>query len=63
LTATSSSLPKEDYFSSSFYTDRVIEYIGSNYEGGKPFFASVAYQAVHHPHQAPREFIDKYNGV
>lgn len=56
-------LPTEDYFSTNYYTDRVIEYIESGRGDNKPFFAYVAYQAVHYPHQAPREFIDKYNGV
>lgn len=57
------SLPKGDYFSSNFYTDRMIEYIDSNIEDGKPFLAWVGYQAMHYPHQAPKEFIDKYDGV
>ncbi|TLP61388.1 arylsulfatase [Parasedimentitalea maritima] len=57
------SLPKEDYFSSNFYTDRMIEYIDSNLDDGKPFLAWVGYQAMHYPHQAPKEFIDKYDGV
>jgi arylsulfatase A-like enzyme len=57
------SLPTENYFSTSYYTDKIIDYISSNQEDGKPFFAYVAYQAVHYPLQAPKEFIDKYNGV
>ncbi len=56
-------LPTEGYFSTDFYTERMIEYIDSSRGDGKPFFAYVAYQAVHYPHQAPREFIDKYDGV
>lgn len=57
------SLPTEGYFSSDFYTNRIIENIEEGRESGKPFFAYVAYQAVHYPHQAPKQFIDKYNGV
>jgi len=57
------SLPTEDYFSSDFYTQRIIENIEADRERGKPFFAWLGYQAVHYPHQAPKEFIDKYNGV
>jgi arylsulfatase len=57
------SLPTDDYFSSDFYTQRMIEYIDSNLDDGKPFLAWVGYQAVHYPHQAPKSFIDKYNGV
>jgi arylsulfatase len=56
-------LPTENYFSTNFYTDKIIDYIDSGRDDGKPFFAYVAYQAVHYPHQAPREFIDKYDGV
>ena len=56
-------LPEEDYFSSDYYTDKVISYMRENQVSEKPFFAYVAYQAVHMPHQAPKEFIDKYNGV
>ena len=57
------SLPTESYFSSNYYTDKIIDYINFNKDDSKPFFAYVAYQAVHYPHQAPKEFIDKYNGV
>ncbi|MEY8098322.1 arylsulfatase [Falsihalocynthiibacter sp. S25ZX9] len=57
------SLPKEDYFSSNFYTDRLIEYIDSNLDDDKPFLAWIGYQAMHYPHQAPKKFIDKYDGV
>jgi arylsulfatase len=56
-------LPTEDYFSTDYYTDKIIEYIDANDGDSKPFFAFVSYQAVHMPHQAPREFIDKYDGV
>ena len=57
------SLPTENYFSSNYYTDKMMNYIGSNKDDGKPFFAYLTYQAVHYPHQAPKEYIDKYNGV
>ncbi len=56
-------LPTDGYFSTDFYTDRIIQNIEEDRASGKPFFAYVAYQAVHYPHQAPKEFIDKYNGV
>lgn len=57
------SLPTKDYYSSDFYTRRIIDNIESNRKDGKPFLAWLGYQAVHYPHQAPKEFIDKYNGV
>ncbi|MEW6997021.1 arylsulfatase [Colwelliaceae bacterium BS250] len=56
-------LPKGEYFSTDYYTDKVISYIESNKGSDQPFFAYVAYQAVHAPHQAPKKYIDKYNGV
>ena len=56
-------LPKENYFSSNFYTQKIIDYIDSNRKDGKPFFVWLGYQAVHMPHQAPKKYIDKYNGV
>ena len=56
-------LPTKDYYSSDFYTQRIINNIESNRKDGKPFLAWLGYQAVHYPHQAPKEFIDKYNGV
>ena len=55
-------LPKGDYFSTQHYTNKIIEYIDSNKDSNKPFFAYVAYQAVHSPHQAPLEYVEKYNG-
>lgn len=57
------SLPTEDYFSSDFYTQKVIDYIEADRGDDKPFLVWLGYQAVHYPHQAPQEFIDKYNGV
>lgn len=56
-------LPTENYFSSNHYTDKMMSYIDQNVEDGKPFFGYLSYQAVHYPHQAPKKFIDKYNGV
>lgn len=60
---TLTSLPTEGYYSSDFWTQTMIDYIDSNLGDGKPFLAWVGYQAVHYPHQAPKEFIDKYDGV
>jgi arylsulfatase A-like enzyme len=60
---TLTSLPTEGYYSSDFWTDTMIDYIDGNLGDGKPFLAWIGYQAVHYPHQAPKEFIDKYDGV
>lgn len=51
----------EDFYSSRFLVDRMIELIGAG--GEQPFFAYVAFQAVHIPVQAPREFTARYDGV
>jgi arylsulfatase A-like enzyme len=57
------SLPTDNYFSSDFYTQTIIDYIEADREDDKPFLVWLGYQAVHYPHQAPKSFIDKYNGV
>jgi arylsulfatase A-like enzyme len=54
----------EDFFSSDYYIDRIQEYIEADRRGKrKPFFAYVSFQAQHYPLQAPKEYIDKYEGV
>lgn len=52
----------EDFYSTTFYTDRLISQIDSNIDDGKPFFAYLAYTAPHWPLQAPESVIDKYRG-
>ena len=52
----------DDFYSTRFYTDRMIEYIDSGAESGKPFFAYLAYAAPHWPLQAPAESIARYKG-
>jgi len=53
----------EDFYSSRFLVDKMIEFIGSNAEDDQPFFAYLPFQAVHIPVQAPQKFIDHYMGV
>lgn len=48
----------DDFYSSEHLVDKAIEYIGDR--GEQPFFAYVAFQAVHIPVQAPATFRDKY---
>lgn len=48
----------EDFYSSKHLVDKAIEYIGDKPK--QPFFAYVAFQAVHIPVQAPAAFRDKY---
>lgn len=52
----------EDFYSSKFMVDRMIDYIDADKGGSDPFFAYVAFQAVHIPVQAPREFTAHYEG-
>jgi arylsulfatase len=54
------SLP-EDFYSSRFYTERILEYIESG-DTDKPFFAYLAYTAPHWPLQVPDDWVDKYSG-
>ncbi|MAD06917.1 MAG: arylsulfatase [Gammaproteobacteria bacterium] len=50
----------EDFYSSRFLIDKIIEFVDSNAESDAPFFAYVPFQAVHIPVQAPQAFIDRY---
>ena len=52
-----------DFFSSDFYTDRLIRYLDEACEEDRPFFAYAAYTAPHWPLQAKDEDIDRYRGV
>lgn len=54
-------MPKE-FYSSTFFADKAIEYMRSGVGSGKPFFTYVGFQANHLPVQAPKAFIDKYKG-
>ena len=50
----------DDFYSSRFFIDKTIEFIDGRPDDGRPFFAYVAFQAVHIPVQAPRSFTNKY---
>lgn len=52
-----------DFYSSEFLIDRMIQYLSDGSTPHQPFFAYIAFQAVHIPVQAPREFTDRYDGV
>lgn len=62
--ATVSSLP-DDFYSTDYFTDKLIQQITSTKdgpEGAKPFLAYLAFTAPHFPLQAPPEAIAKYKG-
>lgn len=50
----------EDFYSSRFLVDKMIDFIDSNLQDDKPFFAYVPFMAVHSPVQAPQQYIDRY---
>lgn len=56
------SLPEEFEYSTQFYTDKMIEYIGET-DSNSPFFAYLAYTAPHWPLQAPERTVKKYKGT
>lgn len=53
------SLP-DDFYSSFYYADKLIEYLDSEPDSDRPFFAYLAFQAVHAPHHAPENYVEKY---
>lgn len=56
------SLP-EDYYSTDYFTDKFLEYLGDDKERDqRPFFGFLTYTAPHWPFQAPEEVIAKYKG-
>ena len=49
------------FYSSEFYTDKIMEYIDSR-DAGKPFFAYLSFTAPHDPLHVPDEWLNKYKG-
>ncbi len=49
-----------DFYSSAFYTDKMMGFIGDKQE--QPFFAVLSYTAPHWPLMAPQASIAKYHG-
>jgi len=56
------SLP-DDFYSTKYYTDTMLEFLEDDRGDGSPFFAYLSYTAVHDPLHAPKETIDKYRGT
>ena len=50
----------EDFYSSRFLVDKIINFIDTDLSDDKPFFAYLPFMAVHMPVQAPQEYIDRY---
>jgi arylsulfatase len=51
-----------DFYSSKNYTDSLLQFIDRDKADKKPFFAYLAYTAVHDPLHVPKEYIQKYRG-
>ncbi len=54
--------PAKDFYSTTAYTDSMIQFMERNKLDQKPFFAYLSYTAVHDPLHAPKEYIEKYKG-
>jgi len=52
----------EDFYSTRYYTDMLLQFMEQNKEDGKPFFAYLSFTAPHDPLHAPKEYIEKYKG-
>lgn len=52
----------DNFYSSQFIVDKMIEYIKGG-DQAKPFMAFLGFQAIHIPLQAPKDIIEKYDGV
>ena len=52
----------EDFYSTRFYTERMLQYLEEDRNDDKPFFAWLAYTAPHWPLQAPAESIARFRG-
>ncbi|WP_162426671.1 arylsulfatase [Pontibacter pudoricolor] len=52
----------DDFYSSDYYTDKMIQYITEQGDGD-PFFAYLAFTSPHDPLHVPDNWLDKYKGV
>lgn len=49
----------DDFYSSEFYTDRIIDYIDSN-DDEQPFMAYLSFTTAHWPLHVPDDWLDRY---
>ena len=50
----------DDFYSSAFYTDRMIDYLSGN-DDARPFLAYLSFTAGHWPLQVPDDWLDRYD--
>lgn len=55
-------IPRDGFYSSEAFTDKLLEYLKNGESSGKPFFGYLAYTAPHWPLHAPEADIAKYEG-
>ncbi|MBX2877933.1 MAG: arylsulfatase [Saprospiraceae bacterium] len=53
----------DDFYSSKTYIDKIIAFHEEEKNKAYPFFSYVAFQAIHAPIQAPKEFIEPYKST
>lgn len=53
----------EDFYSSKTYIDKTISFHEEEKNTDNPFFSYIAFQAIHAPVQAPKEFVEHYMEV
>lgn len=53
----------DDWFSTTGFTDKLIEQMDSARRSARPFFALATYTAPHWPLQAPEAYLDRYAGT
>ena len=51
-----------DFYSTDFYTEKIIEYIGEHNDQDGPFFAYLALTAPHWPLQVPSDYLELHRG-
>ena len=52
----------EHFYTTDFFTQKLIQYIDGHHTDGKPFFAFAAYTAPHWPLQVPEPWLSMYKG-
>ena len=53
----------EHFYSSEYYIDQMIRFHKEENDPKQPFFSYIAFQAIHAPVQAPKEFVEKYKAI
>ena len=53
----------EHFYSSEYYVDEMIRFHREETDSKLPFFSYIAFQAIHAPVQAPKEFVEKYQAI